>query len=67
MSDRSEDLLRARREAATLLGVKDLEHATAAESLRIDLVVGLRAVVDSSAAEALEGGDSCAARPSAVG
>ena len=53
---RNEDLQRARREAAELLGVKDLEHATQAECLRIDLVVGLRACVDSGAAEALEGG-----------
>jgi hypothetical protein len=42
---RSDDRSQARREAAILLGV-DIEHLSAADSLRVDMVSALRLVID---------------------
>jgi hypothetical protein len=41
------DLAQARREAATLLGI-DIEHLSAADSLRVDMVSALRLVTITS-------------------
>jgi hypothetical protein len=52
-SDRSE----ARREAAILLGV-DIEHLSAADGLRVDMVSALRLVIDHEQASVLDGGSA---------
>jgi hypothetical protein len=54
---RNDDRAQARREAATLLGV-DIEHLTAADSLRVDMVSALRLVIDSEQASILSGGSA---------
>jgi hypothetical protein len=52
---RSDDRSQARREAAILLGV-DIEHLSAADSLRVDMVSALRLVIDHEQATVLDGG-----------
>jgi hypothetical protein len=54
---RSDDRSQARREAAILLGV-DIEHLSAADSLRVDMVSALRLVIDSEQASILSGGSA---------
>jgi hypothetical protein len=49
------DRSQARCEAAVLLGV-DIEHLSAADSLRVDMVSALRLVIDSEQAGILSGG-----------
>jgi hypothetical protein len=53
----ADDRTQARREAATLLGV-DVEHLTAADGLRVDMVSALRLVIDSEQASILSGGSA---------
>jgi hypothetical protein len=48
------DYLRARREAAALLGV-DLDHMSAADALRVDLAVVLRRAIDAQTESAFDG------------
>jgi hypothetical protein len=48
------DRSQARREAATLLGV-DIDHLSAADSLRVDMVSALRLVIDHEQATVLDG------------
>jgi hypothetical protein len=52
-----DDRTQARREAATLLGV-DIEHLSAADGLRIDMIAALRLVIDSEQASILSGGQA---------
>jgi hypothetical protein len=52
---RSDDRSQARREAAILLGV-DIEHLSAADSLRVDMISALRLVIDHEQATVLDGG-----------
>ena len=54
---RSDDRTQARREAATLLGV-DIDHLSAADGLRVDMVSALRLVIDSEQASILSGGSA---------
>jgi hypothetical protein len=54
---RSDDRSQARREAAILLGV-DIEHLSAADSLRVDMVSALRLVIDHEQASVLDGGSA---------
>jgi hypothetical protein len=54
---RSDDRSQARREAATLLGV-DVEHLSAADGLRVDMISALRLVIDSEQATVLAGGSA---------
>jgi hypothetical protein len=54
---RSDDRLQARREAATLLGV-DVDHLSAADGLRVDMVSSLRLVIDAEQAAILAGGQA---------
>jgi hypothetical protein len=54
---RSDDRSQARREAAVLLGV-DIEHLSAADSLRVDMVSALRLVIDHEQASVLAGGSA---------
>ena len=51
------DLKASRREAAILLGV-DIEHLSAADSLRIDMVSALRLVIHHEQASVLSGGSA---------
>jgi hypothetical protein len=51
---RSDDRSQARSEAAVLLGV-DIDHLSAADSLRVDMVSALRLVIDSEQASVLSG------------
>jgi hypothetical protein len=51
---RSDDRSQARREAAILLGV-DIEHLSAADSLRVDMISALRLVIDHEQASVLDG------------
>jgi hypothetical protein len=53
----ADDRAQARREAAVLLGV-DIEHLSAADGLRIDMVAALRLVIDSEQASILSGGSA---------
>jgi hypothetical protein len=53
----ADDRAQARREAATLLGV-DIEHLSAADSLRVDMISALRLVIDSEQASILSGGQA---------
>jgi hypothetical protein len=53
---RTDDLQRARREAAELLGLDVERPLCASDSLRIDLVCALRRVVDAASETVLEGG-----------
>jgi hypothetical protein len=53
----ADDRAAVRREAAILLGV-DIEHLSAADGLRVDMVSALRLVIDSEQATVLSGG-SC--------
>src|SRR5437764_13868727 len=53
----SDDRAQARREAAILLGV-DIEHLSAADSLRVDMVSALRLVIDHEQASVLSGGSA---------
>jgi hypothetical protein len=48
------DRAQARREAAILLGV-DIEHLSAADGLRVDMISALRLVIDSEQASVLNG------------
>jgi hypothetical protein len=50
----ADDRAQARREAAILLGV-DIEHLSAADSLRVDMVSALRLVIDHEQATVLDG------------
>src|SRR5258708_37260011 len=52
---RSADRSQAAREAAVLLGV-DIEHLSAADSLRVDMISALRLVIDHEQASVLDGG-----------
>jgi hypothetical protein len=54
MTEPHDDRSQARREAATLLGV-DIEHLSAADSLRVDMVSALRLVIDHEQATVLDG------------
>jgi hypothetical protein len=54
---RNDDRSEARREAAVLLGV-DIEHLSAADGLRIDMVSALRLVIDHEQATILSGGSA---------
>jgi hypothetical protein len=54
---RSDDLLRSRQEAATLLGV-NIDHLSAADGLRVDMVSALRLVITSEQATVLSGGSA---------
>jgi hypothetical protein len=54
---RGDDRSQARREAAILLGV-DIEHLSAADSLRVDMVSALRLVIDHEQASVLAGGSA---------
>jgi hypothetical protein len=49
---RNDDRTQARGEAATLLGV-DIDHLSAADGLRVDMVSALRLVIDSEQASIL--------------
>jgi hypothetical protein len=51
---RSDDRSQARQEAAILLGV-DIEHLSAADGLRIDMISALRLVIDHEQAAVLDG------------
>jgi hypothetical protein len=51
------DRSQARREAAILLGV-DVEHLSAADGLRVDMISALRLVIDSEQASVLSGGQA---------
>jgi len=53
----ADDRAQARREAATLLGV-DIEHLSAADGLRVDMISALRLVIDSEQATVLAGGSA---------
>jgi hypothetical protein len=53
----ADDRAQARREAASLLGV-DIEHLSAADGLRVDMVSALRLVIDSEQAGILSGGSA---------
>jgi hypothetical protein len=53
----ADDRAQARREAATLLGV-DIEHLSAADGLRVDMISALRLVIDSEQASILSGGSA---------
>jgi hypothetical protein len=53
----ADDRAQARREAATLLGV-DIEHLSAADGLRVDMISALRLVIDSEQATVLSGGSA---------
>jgi hypothetical protein len=53
----ADDRSQARREAAILLGV-DIEHLSAADSLRVDMISALRLVIDSEQASVLDGGSA---------
>jgi hypothetical protein len=52
---RSDDLLRARRESAELIGL-DAEHLSPADTLRCDMISALRIVIDSEQANVVDGG-----------
>jgi hypothetical protein len=52
---RSDDRSQARREAAILLGV-DINHLSAADGLRVDMISALRLVIDYEQAAVLDGG-----------
>jgi hypothetical protein len=54
---RNDDRSQARHEAAALLGV-DIDHLSAADSLRIDMVSALRLVIDHEQASVLSGGSA---------
>jgi len=54
MTEPHDDRSQARREAATLLGV-DIDHLSAADSLRVDMVSALRLVIDHEQATVLDG------------
>src|SRR5882757_9139146 len=54
---RSDDRSQARREAAILLGV-DLEHLSAADGLRVDMISALRLVIDHEQATVIVGGSA---------
>jgi hypothetical protein len=54
---RSDDRSQARREAATLLGV-DIDHLSAADGLRVDMISALRLVIDHEQAAVLDGGSA---------
>jgi hypothetical protein len=54
---RNDDRTQARGEAATLLGV-DIDHLSAADGLRVDMVSALRLVIDSEQASILSGGSA---------
>ena len=54
---RNDDRTQARREAATLLGV-DIDHLSAADGLRVDMVSALRLVIDSEQASPFFSGGS---------
>jgi hypothetical protein len=54
---RNDDRAQARREAATLLGV-DVDHLSAADGLRVDMISALRLVIDSEQAAVLAGGSA---------
>jgi hypothetical protein len=54
MTEPRDDRSQARREAAVLLGV-DIEHLSAADALRVDMVSALRLVIDSEQANVLAG------------
>jgi hypothetical protein len=51
---RSDDRSQARREAASLLGV-DIDHLSAADGLRVDMISALRLVIDHEQAAVLDG------------
>jgi hypothetical protein len=53
----ADDRAQARREAATLLGV-DIDHLSAADGLRVDMISALRLVIDSEQATVLAGGQA---------
>jgi hypothetical protein len=53
----ADDRAQARREAATLLGV-DIDHLSAADGLRVDMISALRLVIDSEQATVLAGGSA---------
>jgi hypothetical protein len=57
--DKAKDAIaaRAKREAAILLGV-DIEHLSAADSLRVDMVSALRLVIDHEQGSVLSGGQA---------
>jgi hypothetical protein len=52
---RSDDLLRARRESAELIGL-DVEYLSPADTLRCDMISALRIVIDSEQANVVDGG-----------
>jgi hypothetical protein len=54
---RSDDRSQARREAAFLLGV-DIDHLSAADGLRVDMISALRLVIDHEQAAVLDGGSA---------
>ena len=53
----NDDRSQARREAAALLGV-DIDHLSAADGLRVDMISALRLVIDAEQATVLDGGSA---------
>jgi nucleoid-associated protein YgaU len=52
------DLVKARQEAAALLGLDPKRPMCPADSLRVDLIATLRSVIDAAGATAMEGGSA---------
>jgi hypothetical protein len=62
MTEQRSDDLKAKREAAALLGLGDVERLSPADTLRCDLIATLRLVIDDAGATVLDGSSTDLAR-----